>query len=203
MKCIILPLVVLSLSCQAFAMDKRYQTSPALDSTSLSSTTISTNTNSVLADGNYNDSTIATTNNRGPDLQERETTDNDPRRWKTSERFGIEPLDGYKDFYLPTEPVTFSVAGASSSIEVTKENGFYVTAGLKNLTDNSGTIAITTYDSTNHVWRVNIPGTRDQSKKYELDVYLICGGGTADTPCASLYGNETMVTKKFPFEVHY
>lgn len=129
----------------------------------------------------------------------RGTLDNDSRWWKTSERFEIASTDGFNETYDADEPILFYVAGKSDQMDVTKENGFYIAAGLDNLTDNAGDIAAIKYDSDRHAWRVKIAGKREKSKQYEVSIHLACGGG-ANSPCATVYGNGTIINKILSYQ---
>lgn len=137
--------------------------------------------------------------NNSPSPIIRGTLDNDPRWWKTSERFEIASIDGFNETYDTDEPILFYVAGKSDKMDVTKENGFYVAAGLDNRTDNAGDIAAVKYDSDKRAWRVKIAGKRDNSKQYEVSIHLACGGG-ANSPCAAVYGNGTIINKTLSYQ---
>jgi len=136
--------------------------------------------------------------NSSPSPVIRGTIDNDPRWWKTSERFEIVSIDGFNETYDAEEPILFYVAGKSDKMDVTKENGFYVAAGLDNLTDNAGDIAAVKYDSDKRAWRVKITGKRDNAKQYEVSIHLACGG-RANSPCATVYGNGTIINKTLSY----
>ncbi len=137
--------------------------------------------------------------NTSPSPIIRGTIDNDARWWKTSERFEIASIDGFNESYDADEPIIFYVIGKSDRMDVTKENGFYVAAGLDNRTDNAGDIAAVKYDSDKSAWRVKIAGKRDNSKQYEVSIHLACGGG-ASSPCATVYGNGTIINKTLSYQ---
>ncbi len=137
---------------------------------------------------------------RSPTPIIRGTIDNDPRWWKTSERYEIARIDGYNESYLAEEPIIFSVAGKSDRMDVTKENGFYLAGGLDNLTDISGDIAVINYITSSQVWQVRIPGKRDATKQYEISLHLLCGGGS-NSPCSKVYGNGTAINKILPLQI--
>lgn len=122
------------------------------------------------------------------------TVDNDPRWWKSSERFEIFDIQEYNEQYGIDDTIVFYVIGKSDQMDVTQENGFYMAGGLHNLTDNAGYIASVKYISDRHAWQVKIAGQRDRDKQYQISMHLVCGGGN-NSPCATVYGNGATINK--------
>lgn len=125
--------------------------------------------------------------------------DHRPLGWKSSERFEISNIDGFQEAYNSEEPIVLYVEGKSDKMSVEKENGFYVAATLKNLSENFGDIITVEYDTGRRAWLVKFIAPKDNTKQYKISVHLLCGGN--DSPCATVYGEGSKIDKILPIKV--
>jgi len=126
------------------------------------------------------------------------TVDINSQWWTGTDRYEISYIDGYREAYLSGEPIEFYVEGKSDKLVINKENGFYVSAALHNLTNPSAQVAIVNYDAGRNAWRVKLIAPLDTTKEYKVTVHLICGAEN-ESPCSGVYAKGTRLDKELSF----
>ena len=116
------------------------------------------------------------------------------------EGLDINVIDYKEDGYSPNEPLSFSFGAVYNKMSMDKENGFFATAMLTDLTEHAGRSLEPKYNKESHLWTVNSVAPEVIGNKYEINLIIYCG--KKNSPCVEVYGGGMQVNKQLQLQVH-
>jgi len=119
--------------------------------------------------------------------------------WKTQPPFEISFIDGFQDIYNPGEQFSFYVEGKSSHIDMGPKSGFSVTAYIQDQQNVTIGHAVGKYDANRSAWLINLAAPSDDTRAYNVMIYLYCGKD--DSQCADTYGRAAQTEKILQLKV--